>query len=478
MTSSPAGKRKKLKLAALIAGGAIVLSGIGATSGYCAYYSGKAVPGTMVAGIPVTGKTQSQIADLVKERVAAVKVRLEGDADAVASLAQLGYEVDTTATAKKALAPARSWHSRIGGLFSKHHVDPVIHRDETKLKQFSDSLSAKTGDSPVNALVTYQADADDFVVTPGKNGHGIDAATVDKAAMDAIKILQSRTTKVVAKESKPRVTDEDAKKFVEDARALMKTDIAVTYDGETYRPRNNTKATWIKLPTNKFGKQEAPAPNPAAISAWVNKLAGQLKTDPIAGLQNVDSSGKVLVTLNEPTDGAEVSNAAEVSKAAVSAMSSRKPYTGSFKDKPIKAHWQKRTLAKGAENLPYPAAENEKWIDVNLSNHTVSAYIGAQPVRQAEPMVNGAPATPTITGTFRIQRKLISDTMKGDDYVTPNVPYAMYFSGGYALHGAPWRSSFGYAGASGSHGCVNLPVGLAGWLYDWAPVGTTVKVHY
>jgi lipoprotein-anchoring transpeptidase ErfK/SrfK len=28
-----------------------------------------------------------------------------------------------------------------------------------------------------------------------------------------------------------------------------------------------------------------------------------------------------------------------------------------------------------------------------------------------------------------------------------------------------------------SHGCVNLPTGKAGWLYEWAPRGTTVVVH-
>src|SRR5699024_9600248 len=59
-------------------------------------------------------------------------------------------------------------------------------------------------------------------------------------------------------------------------------------------------------------------------------------------------------------------------------------------------------------------------------------------------------------------------------YYTEDVPWGQYFHRGYAFHGAPWRSSFGY---SGSHGCVNMPVSDATWLYHWASIGTRLVVH-
>ena len=62
----------------------------------------------------------------------------------------------------------------------------------------------------------------------------------------------------------------------------------------------------------------------------------------------------------------------------------------------------------------------------------------------------------------------------GTHYEVENVPWSSFFHAGYALHGAPWRSSFGYAA---SHGCVNLPVDVAKWVYWWAPVGTPVVSH-
>ena len=67
----------------------------------------------------------------------------------------------------------------------------------------------------------------------------------------------------------------------------------------------------------------------------------------------------------------------------------------------------------------------------------------------------------------------------GSKYETPDVPWVTYFEGGYALHGAYWRDRFGYdAGYNGSHGCVNMKVEDAKWIYDWAPEGTTVVSHY
>ena len=140
----------------------------------------------------------------------------------------------------------------------------------------------------------------------------------------------------------------------------------------------------------------------------------------------------------------------------------------------------KGTAQKVAVGSPvYSAAPGEKWIDVNLSNHTITAYEGATVVRGPIAMVNGAKATPTVVGTFHIYSKVRTQTMRGDNadgtrYETPNVPWVSYFYSGYALHGAPWRSSFGY---TGSHGCINLPVPVAEWVFAWAPVGTTVVAH-
>ncbi len=114
------------------------------------------------------------------------------------------------------------------------------------------------------------------------------------------------------------------------------------------------------------------------------------------------------------------------------------------------------------------------WIDVDLTHQTLTAYVGLIPVRTML-VSTGLPRTPTPVGRYQIQTKLRYDDMSGPDYDLSNVPYVMYFYGGYGLHGTYWHANFGHPM---SHGCVNLPTSEAEWLFYWAAVGTSVNVHW
>ena len=159
--------------------------------------------------------------------------------------------------------------------------------------------------------------------------------------------------------------------------------------------------------------------------------------------------------------------------------------------------WVNPRFVRVVKRTPRPAniGPAEKWIDVNLTQQTLVAYEGDQPVF-ATLTSTGKGTTPTATGLFRIYRKLISHTMAGgtedkDPYTLDEVPWSMYFYQGFALHGAYWHDQFG---AVRSHGCVNLSPADAKFLFGWTgPVlpagsnavgatndnpGTWVYVHY
>ncbi len=127
-----------------------------------------------------------------------------------------------------------------------------------------------------------------------------------------------------------------------------------------------------------------------------------------------------------------------------------------------------------------PVSTDGKLILINLSDQWVYAYEDGKQVFDA-PVSTGRDGMETPTGSYKIYDKLKVQTMDGVTdgvpWEVPNVPNVMYFNGGVALHGTYWHNRFG-TGARVSHGCVNLPLKSAAWFYEWAPVGTLVKVTY
>jgi lipoprotein-anchoring transpeptidase ErfK/SrfK len=116
---------------------------------------------------------------------------------------------------------------------------------------------------------------------------------------------------------------------------------------------------------------------------------------------------------------------------------------------------------------------DSRWIQVNLTQQKLIAWEGRKPV-YAIVVSTGKKSTPTRTGVFQIQTKHKSTRMRGRGYDVPKVPHTMYYSGGYAIHGAYWHRKFG---TPVSHGCVNVAPNHAKWLFDWASVGTPVVVQ-
>ncbi|MBZ0288908.1 MAG: L,D-transpeptidase family protein, partial [Anaerolineae bacterium] len=125
-----------------------------------------------------------------------------------------------------------------------------------------------------------------------------------------------------------------------------------------------------------------------------------------------------------------------------------------------------------AEEAPPAPTTSGKSILVSTGEQRIYAYENGQLVR-SHLTSTGLPATPTVLGDYKVYVKYVADDMSGPDYFLPQVPYTMYFYQGYGIHGTYWHNSFG---RPMSHGCVNLPTPEAQWFFDWASVGTPVRV--
>jgi len=113
-----------------------------------------------------------------------------------------------------------------------------------------------------------------------------------------------------------------------------------------------------------------------------------------------------------------------------------------------------------------------KAIVVSTDEQRIYAYENGLLVR-SHLVSTGLPDTPTVLGDYKVYVKYAATDMSGPDYYLPQVPYTMYFYQGYGIHGTYWHNSFG---RPMSHGCVNLPTPEAEWFFNWAEVGTPVRV--
>lgn len=135
-----------------------------------------------------------------------------------------------------------------------------------------------------------------------------------------------------------------------------------------------------------------------------------------------------------------------------------------------------------------------KYIMVSISEQTMYVYQGDTLVLQSL-VSTGLPPNTTEIGNFHVRIKYEIQTMAGFNDSTgevvglagdgntqggipwevEDVPHVMYINhDAEALHGAYWHNNFGN---EMSHGCINQPLDVAAWMYDFAPLGTAVTVY-
>jgi hypothetical protein len=148
-------------------------------------------------------------------------------------------------------------------------------------------------------------------------------------------------------------------------------------------------------------------------------------------------------------------------------------------------------LRKARIDMPPPPPAHgplgSRWIDVNLTQQTVTAYEGPNPVYMTVTSA-GRPGWETRQGIheiiYRKERETMdSSTLLGQDaaradYKIENIRWTQYFtSDGQALHENFWRDPALF-GVPSSHGCLGMAAQEALWFWLWASTGTPVSVHF
>jgi L,D-transpeptidase catalytic domain/Putative peptidoglycan binding domain len=120
---------------------------------------------------------------------------------------------------------------------------------------------------------------------------------------------------------------------------------------------------------------------------------------------------------------------------------------------------------QGAYRLRYPSSGTHgKHVEFDWSRQVLVLADRGKPYRVYHTS-SGAPATPTVFGSYRFYRKSFGTNAKG-------MVHSSYFIGGYAIHGYPSVPNF-----PASHGCLRVPIPNALSIYNWIDLGDPIYTY-
>jgi hypothetical protein len=117
---------------------------------------------------------------------------------------------------------------------------------------------------------------------------------------------------------------------------------------------------------------------------------------------------------------------------------------------------------RGRFRLKFPGHGHH--VEADVSRQVLVLAQGGH-VERIYHMSSGAPATPTILGSFRFYSKTLGVNAKG--MVDSN-----YFHGGYAVHGYASVPVF-----NASHGCLRVPIPNAASIFRWIRLGDRIDLY-
>jgi peptidoglycan hydrolase-like protein with peptidoglycan-binding domain len=117
----------------------------------------------------------------------------------------------------------------------------------------------------------------------------------------------------------------------------------------------------------------------------------------------------------------------------------------------------------GAYRLRFPNVAG-RHVEADLSRQVLVLARGNR-VERIYHTSTGAPATPTVRGTYRFY-------LSQPGFNAKEMYYSKYFVGGYAIHG--YKSVPVYPA---SHGCLRVPLDDAVSIYNWIQLGDRIDVY-
>lgn len=435
-----------------------------------AWFDGRILPGVVVGGQNIGGKTVEQARSLLQKQVASYRLKLTvADQSYELKADDIGATFDVEASVASAYAAGRE------AFIPPLNQPPIglsYHLDRSVLNAFAASVAQRVGTPPVDAAVVVKAGRVQTVEE--KSGWSIDKIGLERLVEADLQLPGSSALTLKPREQVADIQVKSLGTTIDQAKRLMTTQIVLSFEDRTFTPTPAEIGTWLafeKQPDGVTSKLVARVDN-AKLKNYVQGLANTLDVTPKNKRVTVEN-GVSHVTV-EGEDGLAIDQDA-VTRAVSDAVSREAALTFA-----IPSH----TIAFKTVSTNVVSLDLGRYIEVNLSTQHLWVWQDHHVIYDT-PITSGATGAGlgTVTGLFSIYYKTTNTHLVGYqygyDYDVP-VKYWMPFYKGYGLHDASWRH--GQFGGSdyyynGSHGCVNLPDAAAEFVYNWAALGTPVWVH-
>ncbi|MDF7665569.1 L,D-transpeptidase [Bifidobacterium sp. ESL0745] len=432
------------------------------------YYKDKAAPGVRLGNVAVAGQNAAQLKQTVDHEVQNSKVIItDGQGKkATAGFKDLGVNVDTDKTVQDLLAAKGNGASRVSP-FSKTDVKLVASVTDLPIDTYLTNTFVQDGDKAVPSSVAYDGNAKKFVANAGHGGRSPEMSGVKNSVNTLIADPgQVKSVQISYKTIDAPVSQSNAQSAADAANKLLANKIVINNgDASKFEVSATQLASWIKPNVDlEKGTIKLDIDKTAIINYLNAEMPKELNQDMVSQQDIVDSTGKVLLTMTKGVNGVKVKDGSAVADQVYSALSNSQPAT-------IQA-------AADVTKFDVQQQKPEMRIVVDRSTQTATVFKNDQQV-QSFPVCTGKPGYETTPGTYVINIRYDTQTMRGPGYVTPGVQWVSYFNGGQGFHGAPWNPTgigTGDPAGHGSHGCVNMNVNDAKWIYDNCPRGSLVQV--
>ena len=357
------------------------------------------------------------------------------------------------------------WFMYLFGRQDIYQPERTISYGEKALKKSLEKFPAfwrENMKAPEDAYIgEYSESAAGFEIVPDTLGTKCDMNKVLECVGEAL-IAQEEEIDLDAEgcyaEASIKASDHKLNDYLTTANRLTSTSVTYDWHGSEVLLDGDRIHQWITFERNK------PMLDEEAVKEFISSTASELDT--YGKKKKFTTSLGIEITITNSRYGWKVDRAAETDELL------KLIYAGSKVER--EPEYAVTAVEKGNDDI------GSSYVEIDLSNQHLYLYQKGVVVLESD-FVSGnmSNGNGTPGGIFGLTYKTKNAILRGDNYATP-VNYWMPFNGNVGMHDATWRGQFGgdIFLTSGSHGCINLPLGKAREMYEYVSTGFPVICYY